>query len=121
MLARRLDLVALAIALPIFILGDLPLLGWVATTAAWIAQSLLQRVLESRAATAEDMRQMFGYVASSLIGRSWLLALTIFGVGIVERSAGLAAAVLALIVFTLYLLTSFISRPSTTHTQEPIA
>jgi hypothetical protein len=117
---RRLDVLVLVLALPVFIVGDLPLLGWAGTSAAWLAQLALQAVLERRARGAEDTRQLFGYIAGSLIGRSWLLALTIFAVGIVERPAGLAAAVLALVVFTTYLLTSLISRP-TTHTSEPTA
>lgn len=120
-IARRLDLVALAVALPIFIAGDLPLLGWAGTTAAWLGQLALQSTLERRASSAEDTRQLFGYVAGSLIGRSWLLALTIFAVGIVERRAGLAAAVLALVVFTIYLVTSLIVSRPTTHTSEPTA
>ena len=120
-IARRLDLVALAVALPFFIAGDLPLLGWAGTTAAWLGQLALQSTLERRASSAEDTRQLFGYVAGSLIGRSWLLALTIFAVGIVERRAGLAAAVLALVVFTIYLVTSLIVSRPTTHTSEPTA
>jgi hypothetical protein len=120
-LARRLDVLILIVALPIFIAADLPILGWAATTVAWIVQLALQNFLEARARVTEDTRQLFGYVAGSLIGRSWLLALTIFGVGIIEREAGLAAAVLALVVFTVYLLTSLISRPTTPTPQEPIA
>lgn len=119
-LARRLDVVALVVALPIFVAADLPLLGWAGATAAWIGQLALQAALDRRASSAEDTRQLFGYIAGSLIGRSWLLALTIFAVGIVERRAGLAAAVLALVVFTIYLITSLISRP-TPHTSEPTA
>jgi hypothetical protein len=63
---------------------------------------------------------MFRFIAGSLIGRSWLLALTIFAVGIVERPAGLAAAVLALAVFTTYLVASLITRPTTSHPEPTV-
>jgi hypothetical protein len=40
-----------------------------------------------------------------------LVALAIFGAGLVERKAGLCAAVLFLLLFTIYLSTSFATRP----------
>lgn len=107
---RQLDVVLLLLALPVFAVGEFSLLGWAATTAAWIGQKVLQAVLERKAAGEEDARRFFGFMAGSLIGRSWLLALTIFAVGIVDRDAGLAAAVLALAVFTCYLVISLIMR-----------
>lgn len=107
---RQLDVVLLLLALPIFIAADQPILGWAATTIAWLGQKVLQAVLERKAAQEDDARRFFGFMAGSLIGRSWLLALTIFAVGIVDRDAGLAAAVLALAVFTCYLVISLIMR-----------
>lgn len=109
---RYADLVVLAAALPVFIFGGHPLLGWVAIAIAWPAQRAMQAVLESRAAEAEDARSFFRYMAGSLVGRSWLIALTIFAVGIIDRPTGFAAAVLALIVFTTYLVVSLLfNRP----------
>jgi cobalamin synthase len=117
---RHADLALLVLALPLFLVADLPLLGWVGTTLAWIAQKALQAVLERRAAAADEPKEMFRFIAGSLIGRSWLLALTIFAVGIVERPAGLAAAVLALAVFTTYLVASLITRPTTSHPEPTV-
>ena len=37
-----------------------------------------------------------------MIGRGWLVALTIFGAGMIENDAGLAAAVLVVVLFTVY-------------------
>lgn len=111
-LVRYADLVMLALALPVFILGGYPVLGWVAIAIAWPAQRIMQAVLESRAADAEDHRAFFRYMAGSLVGRSWLIALTIFAVGIIDRPTGFAAAVLALIIFTTYLVVSLLfNRP----------
>jgi hypothetical protein len=117
---RHLDVLLLLLALPVFIAGDFELLGWAATTIAWIGQKALQAGLERKAAREDDARRFFGFMAGSLIGRSWLLALTIFAVGIVDRDAGLAAALLALAVFTCYLVTSLIMRPTANHSERPL-
>jgi hypothetical protein len=37
-----------------------------------------------------------------MIARGWLVALAIFGAGLAEREAGLSAAVLAIVLFTVY-------------------
>ena len=39
---RNLDLVVLALALPVFIAAELPLLGWAAATVAWLASRVVQ-------------------------------------------------------------------------------
>lgn len=117
-LLRQLDVVLLLLALPLFIVGEFSLLGWAATTIAWIGQKALQATLERKAADEEDAKRFFGFMAGSLIGRSWLLALTIFAVGIVDRRAGLAAAVLALAVFTCYLVISLIMRSPQKHPER---
>lgn len=109
-LGRNIDIVICFLALPFFVIAELPLLGWAATTVAWVGGRILQYFLERRAAAELDHKRFFGYMAGSLIGRSWLLALSVFAVGIIERQAGLAAAVLALIVFTAYLVTSMITQ-----------
>jgi len=117
---RQLDVVLLLLALPVFVAADQPLLGWAATAIAWIGQKAIQAALERKAASSEDPKSFFRFMAGSLIGRSWLLALTIFAVGIVDRDAGLAAAVLALVVFTCYLATSLIMRAPQNHSERPL-
>jgi hypothetical protein len=47
-----------------------------------------------------------------MIGRGWLVALTIFAVGMADSDkAGLAAGVLAIVLFTAYFTVSMIMRP----------
>jgi hypothetical protein len=41
-------------------------------------------------------------MAASTLGRVWLIALSVLIVGLVEREAGLAAALLSVALFTLY-------------------
>ena len=108
---RYIDLVLLVIALPIFIAADLPMLGYAAGSAAWIVQRAIQLYTNRKAAAADDPRTVVGIVAGSMIGRGWLVALTIFAAGMKDNDAGLAAAVLVIILFTAYFTVSMIMRP----------
>jgi hypothetical protein len=109
---RLLDLVVLALALPIFVLAGLPLAGYAAAAGAWLVQRAIQVTLERRAKASDDPRTIVGLTAGSMIGRGWLVALTIFGVGVaVDREAGLSAAVLVIVLFTVYFTVTMILRP----------
>jgi hypothetical protein len=108
---RYIDLVLLALALPVFLAGDLPMLGYAAGAVAWIAQRALQLYLNRKAAAEDDPRKVVGIAAGSMIGRGWLVALTIFAAGLEDNDAGLAAAVLVIVLFTAYFTVSMIMRP----------
>jgi hypothetical protein len=108
---RHLDIVILILALPIFIAADLPMLGYAAGAGAWLVQRAIQVALNRKAAAADDPRTVVGIAAGSMIGRGWLVALTIFAAGLVDNDAGLAAAVLFIVVFTAYFTVSMIMRP----------
>ena len=113
-LLKYADLALIAIALPIFVIADLPLLGWLGAAIGWCGQRALQTVLENKASKTEDVRGFFHLMARSIIGRSWLLVIAIITVGLIERPAGLAAAVLSATVFTAYLAINLITRPTKT-------
>jgi len=115
---RYLDLAVIALALPVFLIAGLPLLGWIGATVGWTGQRLIQAVLERKASQTDDPRGFFRLMAGSLIGRSWFLVLTIFATGLIEREAGLAAALLALVTFTTYLIVSVVFRPDPPATEE---
>ena len=108
---RYLDLVLLVLALPVFVVGGLPLLGYAAGAVAWLVQRAIQVVLSRKAAESDDPRTVVGIAAGSMIGRGWLVALTIFAAGMVDNDAGLAAAVLVIVLFTAYFTVSMIMRP----------
>ena len=108
---RYLDVAVIVLALPVFLLAGLPLLGWIGATVGWTGQRLIQAALEKKASQTEDPRGFFRLMAGSLIGRSWFLVLTIFATGLIEREAGLTAALLALVTFTTYLIVSVLFRP----------
>jgi len=116
LLIRYLDLVLLAVALPIFVVAGLPMLGYAVGAAAWLVQRGIQIALYRKAAAAEDPRTVVGIAAGSMIGRGWLVALTIFAAGLSDEDAGLAAAVLVIVLFTAYFTVSMIMRPFDTDT-----
>jgi hypothetical protein len=106
--------VVLPLALPIFLVADLPLLGWGVAAAAWLAQRAIQAALARRAAASDDLRTVAGLMIVSMIARGWLVALAIFGAGLAEREAGLSAAVLAIVLFTVYFTAQIFVRPFAT-------
>ena len=108
---RYLDLALLALALPIFIAADLPLLGWAGAAGAWLAQRGVQQLIEKRARASNDPSTVASLMTGSMIARGWMVAGTIFVVGLSEREAGLAAAILSIALFTCYFAGQMISRP----------
>lgn len=100
---RQLDLVVLAVALPIFLIADLPLLGYVAVAASWLVGRAMHLAAERHAMTSlasGNRRGALGGIAAATLGRVWLVALAILIVGLGDREAGLAAALLAAAVVT---------------------
>jgi hypothetical protein len=110
---RYLDLVVLvAVALPIFLLADLPFAAYLVGGGAWVAQRIVQHLMQRKAEASDDPRVVAGWTAGSMIARGWFCALAIFGVGIAEGDeAGLAAAVLVIGLFTVYFAVRMILRP----------
>ena len=104
---RYADLGLLALALPVFVLADLPMLGYAVAAAAWIAQHAILAFADSRAAAAlrrGDRRLAMGVMGAAILGRLWLVTGAILLVGLLaERSDGLAAAVLSVILVTAHL------------------
>lgn len=108
---KHLDLVVLALALPVFLLAGFPLLGWGAAAVGWIAQRVIADQANKRASASNDPRTVAGLLTGSMIGRGWLVALTIFGAGMIDREAGLTAAVLSILLFTMWFTTQMATRP----------
>ncbi len=112
---RNLDLALLAIALPVFLVAGLPLLGWATAAVIWALWRGIGEWADRRAAAAaaeDDPRRMAGIAAGSMIGRGWLLGLILLGVGLASNDdVGLSAAVLALALFTVHFTFKLILRP----------
>lgn len=108
---RNLDILVLLAGLPAFILLDAPLAGYVVVAVAWIAARVGTEVAARRrreALAAGNRNAALGVTAFATMGRVWLLAGAILLVGLlVERDAGLAAALFALVLVTVSLLSQF--------------
>ena len=101
---KYVDLAVLAAALAVFLLGGLPMLGFAAGAAAWLAQRGIQAVAGRRAAAelaAGRRQRAMAIVASTTLGRVWLMALAVLLTGLAEREAGLASAILLAALFTI--------------------
>jgi hypothetical protein len=101
---KYVDLFALAAALAVFLLGGFSMLGYAAAAAAWLAQRGIQAIAGRRAQrelAAGNRQKAMGIVAATTLGRVWLMATVVLLVGLAERRAGLAAAVLLAVLFTI--------------------
>jgi hypothetical protein len=104
---RYVDLVLLLAALPVFILADLPMTAYVVVALVWLAQhgvELLTDRAVRRAAARGDRRAAMGWVGATTLGRVWTVTLAVLLIGVLDsKDAGLAAAVLAAVLFTVHL------------------
>jgi hypothetical protein len=109
---RYLDCLLVLAFLPFGLLAGLPALGVLVGAAAWIAQRALGMWIEARAAQAKDAKTATGITFVGVMGRPILLGITILAVGLAgDKHDGLAAAILVLVAFTVYLVLSFVLRP----------
>jgi hypothetical protein len=120
-LFRYLDLVLLAVALPVFLLADLPIAGYLAVAGIWLVMYGIEiasnRAIEG-AVERRDRRAAMGWLGASSLASAWVVALAVLIVGLAAgKDAGLAAAVLALILFTVHLGSRILLR--VTERQEP--
>lgn len=101
---KHVDLLALAAALAVFVIGGLPLLGYAAAAAAWLVQRGVQvlagrRMIEDLA--AGNRQRAMATVGATTLARVWLMVTAALLAGVADREAGLAAAVLLVVLFTL--------------------
>jgi hypothetical protein len=101
---RYLDLALLVAALPVFLAADLPIASFVVIAAVWLLQHGIEIAAErstARALAAGNRRAAMGWLGATTLARVWIIALAVLLVGVIDsKDAGLAAAVLAAILFT---------------------
>lgn len=111
---RYLDLVVLAVALPVFLAAGLPMLGYVVLAGVWLAQLAIEVLADRSAArqlAAGNRRGAMGRIGFATLGRVWMITLAVLLVGVLgDKDAGLAAAVLALALFTVHFAARFVAR-----------
>jgi len=108
---RYLDVALVVLAAPFVVLLGGPVLGYAVGAGVWIAQRLLESLLE-RAARGSDVRRAIGIKVASMIGRTWLIGIGILAVGLgAEREDGFTAALVCLAAYTIHLATALMLRP----------
>lgn len=106
-LIANVDLVLLAIALPIFILIGQPV-AWLVAGGLWaIARAISYfAALKAKQKLAQGERNTaLGTVAATSLGRVWLIAIAVLIAGVIDRDTGLYAALLLVVLFTVNLAT----------------
>ena len=102
-LLRNLDLLLLALAIPVFVALELPVLGYATAAGIWALWRGIEWWTDRRLARERDPKTMAGIAAGSLVGRGWLLGLILLGAGLAtDREVGLSAALLTLALFTVH-------------------
>ncbi len=111
---RYADLAVLAIALPVFLIAGWPMLGYGVIAVVWLIQRGIQFAAErhtARALAEGNRRSAMGVLAGSILGRVWLVTLSILLVGgLFERQDGLAAALLSFVLVTVSLIAQAVGR-----------
>jgi hypothetical protein len=103
----------------VFLLAGLPIVGYLAVAAAWLAQRAVQAWAGGRIAHADGRTSALRVIAGSFMARLWVLTIAILLVGVLaDDEAGLAAAVLAAALVTANLAGEALSRPSPAHQEE---
>src|SRR3954447_15187453 len=108
---RNVDVLVLALALPLFVVAGWPIVGWLLGAGVWALQRLISEYAVRKAEASDDPRTKVGLLAGSMIGRGWLVAGIIIAVGLGNNDAGLSAAILFLITFTAQFTMTLAMRP----------
>ena len=100
---KHVDLMVLAAALAVFLLAGLPMIGYAFAALAWLLQRGIQTLANRRsneALRAGNRQRAMGLMAGTTLGRVWLMVTAALLAGLIDHEAGLTAAVLLAILFT---------------------
>jgi hypothetical protein len=103
---KYVDLVVLAVAAVVFIVGGFPLLGYFTALAVWLVQRGIQWLAQKRSNEAlknGNRQRAMGITAATGLARVWLMCVVVLLVGLAERTAGLSSAILLAALFTISL------------------
>lgn len=110
-LFRLADIVVVPLTAPVAVLLGAPALGTLVGAAVWVLQRLIELGLAHKARSTDNVRVAVALNLGGVVGRAWLVGLTILAVGSAgEREDGLAAAILTFVAFTLYFVNSLLAR-----------
>ncbi len=107
---RLVDVLVLVLALPVFVAAGWSLFAWAGVTAVWLFQRGIQTLIQRRARVATNPRTSLGLMTVSLMGRIWFLMFAVLAIGLIDREAGLPAAVLTAVTFQAWFTGFMVSR-----------
>jgi hypothetical protein len=105
--------ISLLVAAGLFVaLAGLPLIGYLFVAGAWLLTRAIAELLDRQAVKkGGDMRARLGMHFAGMMARVWIVVAAVVAARYVgDRDDGVMAAVLALILFTVYLGASTVSR-----------
>jgi hypothetical protein len=110
---RYLDVLLVVAFLPFAALASLPLFGAFAGAGVWIVQRAVGIFIEGKALAQQDYKDAMRTTFIGGMTRPFVTGLSILAIGQVgEREDGLTAALVCLVAFTVYMILSFIFRPT---------
>lgn len=120
---RYIDLVLLWLTVPLALVLGAPQLGLLLAAVAWTVQRLVAIAVDRRARESASVRNAIGLNMATMLGRMWLITAAVLAAGLGgERADGAAAAVVLLVVFTISLATTLLTRslnPPTARSRTP--
>ena len=122
---KHVDLLVLAAAAVVFIVGGFPLLGYAAGAAAWLAQRGVQWLAQKRSQEAlknGNRQRAMGIIGATTLGRVWLMCVIVLVVGLADNKVGLSAAILVAALFTISMAAAgmaYLLQPEEGHGVQP--
>lgn len=108
---RYIDLVLLWLTVPVALVLGAPVLGILLAAAAWTVQRGVALVVDRKARERESAREAIGLNMATMLGRMWLIGCTVVAAGVGgAREDGVAAAAVLLVVFTISLAATLLTR-----------
>jgi len=108
---RYIDLVLLWLTVPLALALGAPALGVLLAAVVWTVQRFVAVAVDRRARRRENPREALGLNVATMLGRMWLIGATIVAAGLGgSREDGAAAAIVLLVVFTISLAVTLLTR-----------
>ena len=106
------DLTVLIALAPFVALAGLPVVGYAFVAAAWIVTRAIAEYLDHRAeAAGGELRTRLSMHFAGMMARVWIVVAAVIAARYVgDRDDGVMAAILALVLFTVYLGASNVAR-----------
>jgi hypothetical protein len=107
--AHNVDAILAILALPLFLLGGLPVEGWFWAVALWALNRFLQARIERRAAAMGALRAV-GVMGASMLLRPWIGMLALFLITRHDSTLAVSSVALFLLLITVDIATRVVTH-----------